>query len=144
LRAQLKTTDNKIFPILFMTKKEKFQIEYPMKGSAPMIWQYIGTEHGLSTWFADNIEMNGKTFNFYWGKEEKRTATLIAQRNGVYVRLRWEDENANTFFELRITYNEITRQHSLVISDFAEPSEINDQKDLWDSQIEYLKRHSGM
>ncbi|MBR2638477.1 MAG: hypothetical protein IKD40_06530 [Bacteroidaceae bacterium] len=127
-----------------MTKKEKFQIEYPLKGSASMIWSYIGTEHGLSTWFADDIKIDGKTFHFFWGKEEERTAVLIAQRNGVYVRLRWEDENPHTYFEMRITYNEITREHSLEISDFAEPGEMDDQKDLWDSQIEYLKRQSGM
>ncbi|MBR5892747.1 MAG: hypothetical protein IKZ37_03805 [Bacteroidaceae bacterium] len=127
-----------------MKKKEKFQIEYPLKGSAAMIWRYIGTEHGLSTWFADDIKIDGKKFSFYWGKEEVRTATLIAQRNGVYVRLRWDDENAHTFFEMRIAYNEMTREHTLVITDFAETDEREDQIDLWDSQIESFKRQSGM
>lgn len=127
-----------------MTNKEKMHIEYPLKGSAAMIWRYIGTEHGLSTWFADRIEIDGKKYKFCWGKEECRTATLIAQRNGVYVRLRWDDENAHTFFEMRITYNEITRVHTLEVTDFADKDEIDDQRDLWDSQIEYLKRISGM
>lgn len=127
-----------------MTKKEKFQIEYPLKGSDGMIWRYIGTEHGLSTWFADDIKIDGRTFSFYWGKEEVRTATLLAQRNGVYVRLRWDDEPQSTFFEIRITYNEMTREHTLVITDFAEPNEKQDQIDLWDSQIETLRRQSGM
>ena len=127
-----------------MKKKEKFQIEYPLKGSAAMIWRYIGTEYGLSTWFADDIKIDGKKFSFYWGKEEVRTATLIAQRNGVYVRLRWDDENAHTFFEMRIAYNEMTREHTLVITDFAETDEREDQIDLWDSQIESFKRQSGM
>ena len=127
-----------------MKKKEKFQLEYPLKGSAAMIWRFIGTEHGLSAWFSNDTKINGKTFSFYWGKEEVRTATLIAQRNGVYVRLRWDDESANTFFEMRISFNEITREHTLVITDFAEPDERQDQADLWDSQIESLKRQSGM
>ena len=125
-------------------KKEKIHIEYPLKGSAAMIWKYIGTEAGLSAWFSDKIEVVGKNFKFYWGKVECRTATLIAQRNGVYVRLRWDDEEPNTFFEMRILFNEMTREHTLEITDFASTDEINDQKDLWDSQIEYLKRHSGM
>ena len=127
-----------------MKKKEKFKLEYPLKGSAAMIWRFIGTEHGLSAWFSNDTKINGKTFSFYWGKEEVRTATLIAQRNGVYVRLRWDDESANTFFEMRISFNEITREHTLVITDFAEPGEREDQTDLWDSQIESLKRLSGM
>ena len=127
-----------------MKKKEKFQLEYPLKGSAAMIWRFIGTEHGLSAWFSNDTKINGKTFSFYWGKEEVRTATLIAQRNGVYVRLRWDDESTYTFFEMRISFNEITREHTLVITDFAEPDDRQDQADLWDSQIESLKRQSGM
>lgn len=125
-------------------KKEKIKIEYPLKGSATMIWKFISTEHGLSTWFADKIKIEGRVFNFYWGKEEHRSATLIAQRNGVYVRLRWNDEDLYSFFEMRITYNEITREHILEITDFAHKEEIEDQKDLWNSQIDYLKRQSGM
>ena len=125
-------------------KKEKIHIEYPLKGSAAMIWKYIGTEAGLSAWFSDKIEVVEKNFKFYWGKVECRTATLIAQRNGVYVRLRWDDEEPNTFFEMRILFNEMTREHTLEITDFASADEIDDQKDLWDSQIEQLKRQSGM
>lgn len=124
--------------------KEKFSIEYPMKGSAAMLWRYIGTAAGLSPWFADRVEAAGKSFIFHWGKTEQRTAHIITQRNGVYVKLRWDDEDTHTFFEMRIAYNELTREHTLEITDFAEKGEIDDQKDLWDSQIDALRRLSGM
>jgi hypothetical protein len=45
---------------------------------------------------------------------------------------------------MRIAYNELTREHTLEITDFADKDEIEDQKDLWDSQIENLRRQSGM
>lgn len=125
-------------------KKEKILIEYPLKGSAGMIWKYIGTASGLSSWFADRVETTGKMFTFHWGKVESRTATLIAQRNGVYVRMRWDDEDPQTYFEMRILFNEMTREHTLEITDYADPGETDDQRDLWDSQIEHLKRQSGM
>ena len=124
--------------------KEKIRFEYPMKGSANMIWRSIGTPLGLSTWFADRVETTGKTYNFYWGKSEQRAANLIAQRNGVYVRFKWEDEEQHNFFEMRITYNELVPQYMLEITDFAEKDEIEDVKNLWDSQIEELRRHTGM
>ena len=108
--------------------KEKIRIEYPMKGSANMIWRSIGTPLGLSTWFADRVETTGKTYNFYWGKSEHRAANLIAQRNGVYVRFKWEDEELHNFFEMRITYNELVMQYMLEITDFAEKDEIEDVK----------------
>ena len=115
-----------------------------MKGSAPMIWRYIGTAAGLSPWFADKVVAEGKTFIFYWGKSERRIAHTVTQRNGVYVRLRWDDEEPHTYFEMRISYNELTRQHTLEITDFAEKDEADDQRDLWDMQIEKLRRLSGM
>ncbi len=124
--------------------KEKFNIEYPMKGSATMIWRYIGTAPGLSPWFADRVENFEKKLVFHWGKSEERTAHIITQRNGVYIKLRWDDEEPHTYFEMRIAYNELTREHTLEITDFAEKDEIDDQKDLWDSQIEALRRQSGM
>ncbi len=127
-----------------MTNKEKFSIEYPMKGSTNIIWRYIGTAAGLSPWFADRVENVEKSFIFYWGKSESRTAHVITQRSGVYVKFRWEDEDPHTFFEMRISFNELTREHTLVITDFAEKEEINDQKDLWDKQIKALRRLSGM
>lgn len=127
-----------------MDNKEKIHIEYPMKGSANMIWRYIGTSQGLSAWFADNIETHGKTFDFHWGKNEHRKADLISQRSGVYVRFRWDDEENNCYFEMRISYNELTMQYTLEITDFSDKDEIEDTKNLWNSQIEHLRRISGM
>ena len=124
--------------------KEKILFEYPMKGSANMIWRSIGTPLGLSTWFADRVEATGKDYCFYWGKSEQRTAHLVAQRNGVYVRFKWEDEEQHCFFEMRITYNELVMQYMLEVTDFAEKDEVEDVKNLWDSQIEQLRRNTGM
>ena len=50
----------------------------------------------------------------------------------------------NPYFEMRIAYNELTREHTLEITDFADKNEVEEQKDLWDSQIENLRRQSGM
>lgn len=58
--------------------------------------------------------------------------------------MRWDDEDPNTYFEMRIAYNELTREHTLVVTDFADKGETADQIDLWDSQIEVLRRLSGM
>jgi hypothetical protein len=124
--------------------KEKLFLEYPLKGSAAIIWKYIGTTAGLSPWFADKVESFDRTYSFYWGKTEKKIAHLVAQRNGVYVKFRWEDESLNTYFEMRISYNELTRENTLEITDFADKDEIEDQKELWNSQIENLRRQSGM
>ena len=124
-------------------KKEKVHIEYSMKGSSNMIWRSISTSQGLSKWFSDKTEINDKIYEFYWGKNEYRKAYLIAQRNSVYVRFKWEDEE-EYYFEMRITYNEMVRQHFLEITDFAKKDEVEDCIRLWNSQIENLRRNTGM
>jgi hypothetical protein len=43
-----------------------------------------------------------------------------------------------------MNYNELTGDYMLEITDFTEPDEIDDQKKLWDLQIETLRRTCGM
>ena len=41
-------------------------------------------------------------------------------------------------------YNELTEDLMLEVTDWAEPEEMEDLRDLWDSDIEKLKRVSGL
>jgi hypothetical protein len=43
-----------------------------------------------------------------------------------------------------MNYNELTEDLTLEITDWAESDEIEDTKDLWDSEIEKMKRVSGL
>ena len=63
----------------------------------------------------------------------------------VFEDIHWlDDEDKKTYFELRMIYNELTEDLMLEITDWAEPDEIEDQKDLWDSDIEKMRRVSGL
>ena len=81
-----------------MAEKQKFHIEYLLKASPEMLYQYVSTPSGLAEWFADSVQSKGNLFTFTWaGSEEK--ATLIARRRDSLVRFRWEaDENDKYFF----------------------------------------------
>lgn len=83
-------------------------------------------------------------FSFRWGKTEMRTAELINSRTDSFVRFHWTDEEPRTFFELKIYYIELTNDHTLEITDFAEEGEEDDLTNLWDSQIEELRRVCGV
>lgn len=126
-------------------KKEKVYIEYPLNGSSgSVIWNAIGTSHGLEAWFADKVETNNKHYSFTWGNSETRTAVVTGMRSGVFIRFRWDDEEPYTFFEMRLDFNELTGKYVLEISDFAESDEVDDMKNLWDSQVETLRRLCGL
>ena len=126
--------------------KRKTQIEYPLNPtSSIIIWNAISTTAGLQRWFADQVTKEGKTYTFQWGKTETRQAIVVNIRPEFFIRFHWlDDDEAKSYFEMKIHYNELTTDHSLEITDFAEPGEEEDIRNLWDSQIETLKRVFGV
>ena len=114
-------------------------------GSSNVIWNIISTPSGLGTWFADKVSVQNKRFTFRWGKTEIREADLINCRTNSFVRFHWlDDEDRKSYFELKIIHNELTEDLMLEITDWAETGETDDVKDLWDSDIEKLRRVSGL
>lgn len=125
--------------------KKKIQIEYPLNPvSGVLLWGAISTPSGLERWFADSVSKNNKTFTFRWGKQEVRNADVVSLRSDSFIRFHWEDEDPATFFELKIHYSELTKDHILEITDFTDPEEEEDTRILWNSQIETLKRVCGV
>jgi hypothetical protein len=61
------------------------------------------------------------------------------------VRYQWLDESdkETNFFELIIKIDEMTGELALLVNDFAEEGEEDDQKMLWDEAVHELKRHIG-
>jgi len=51
-----------------------------------------------------------------------------------------EDES---FFEMKIIVDEITKDVSLFITDFAEEDELDEAKMLWENQVSDLKQVLG-
>jgi len=125
-----------------MSEKIKYELEFPIQASPNMLYQYISTASSLSEWFADNVNSRGKIFSFFWdGVEEK--AELISYKNNKYVRFRWLENDDETFFEINIVVDELTKDVSLVVFDFAEEDEVEEGKMLWESQISDLKQVIG-
>ncbi len=129
---------------LTMTK-EKFQLEYNLKSvSLNLLWTVISTPSGLEEWFADRVTVSDKKYTFKWIDNEQQ-AEMIAYRMGSYVRFKWlEDEHEKYYFEFRILYDELTEETALVITDFAEPDEVEDTKELWNKQVKDLFRSIGL
>ena len=121
--------------------KTKVVLEYGLSSqSVPMIWEAIATAPGLTSWFADDVQTDGKNFSFQWGKHESRTAELINCRQNTSVRFHWIDDEPGTFFEMRIHKNDLTSNYSLEVTDFADSDDEMDVRSLWDSSIDALRR----
>lgn len=126
-------------------RKSKFKIEYPLNNaSLTILWNSIGTVHGLSEWFADDVISDDTVYTFKWDDWEQK-ATLLHARQNSYIRFQWnEDKGTDAYFEIKIVTSELSKDLVLYVTDFADPSEIEDSILLWNKQIETLKRVTGM
>ena len=126
-----------------MSTKIKFEIEFPIHASPHMLYQYFGTPSGLSEWFADNVNSRGEIFTFIWDGSEEQ-AKVLQDRPEEKIKFKWlEDGDDKTFFEFRIEVDEITKDVSLIITDFAEEDELEESKMFWENQIDELKHTIG-
>lgn len=128
-----------------MDIKIRYEIEFPINSSPQLLYQYISTPSGLSEWFADNVNSRGEFFTFIWNDSEEK-ARLCSKKSGEKVRFKWVDGNnkdTDYFFELHILVDEITKDVSLMVIDFADKDEVKEATLLWENQISDLKHVIG-
>jgi hypothetical protein len=124
---------------------QKYELEYTINCSPKVLFSRLCTPEGLCEWFADNVNVDGDIFTFFWNKSELK-ARLIALKENKFVRFEWldnSDEDSN-YFEFRINIEELSGSLALLITDFSEPDEKDDAVHLWDTQIEDLRRVLGV
>ncbi|MDG2193907.1 MAG: START-like domain-containing protein [Polaribacter sp.] len=124
--------------------KIKFELEFPIHASASMLYTYFGTPAGLEEWFADKVNSRSKFITFIWDGVEEQAKILINKTNE-RVKYKWmESEDDESYFEFRIEIDAITKDVSLMITDFADSKEdVAESKMLWENQIEELKHTIG-
>ena len=128
-----------------MSDKVRYEIEFPINSSPQLLYQYISTPSGLQEWFAKTVNSRGEFFTFEWDDTEEN-ARLSSKKTGEKVKFKWIDDNKNDteyYFELRILEDEITKDVSLMVVDFAEDDEVEESKLLWENQVSDLKHVIG-
>lgn len=128
-----------------MNHKIPFSIEYDFHASPQLLYQYLSTPSGLSEWFADNVNSRGEMFTFIWDDSEEY-AKLIQKKPNERVRFQWQnddDDNELYHFEFKIQVDEITKDVSLIVSDFSDEDELEESKLLWNNLVSDLKHVLG-
>lgn len=118
--------------------KGKYVMEFSVRSSIPILFEFISTPSGLAEWFSDNVNVQtGGFFTFFWdgvGQQSK----LIGYRDQEMVRFEWVAKKDGSYFEFRIQTDELTGDVSLIIIDFSDPAELQTNKLVWDSQVNKL------
>ena len=123
-------------------KKVLYTVEYSLRSSPAILYNFLTTPSGLSQWFAEHVDINGDEINFTWDGSVD-TAYIVEKDEDSFVRYRWDYQDEDQYFEFRITKSEITDDTILTVTDFCDDYEVEDQRQLWDRQITILKRQIG-
>lgn len=125
-----------------MSKKQLYTLEYPIRCSPTILYEFLSTSSGLQEWFADKVDDQDGIFYFSWSGSEE-TADVVEKEEDKFIRFHWSHAPKGEYFEFRIEKSEVTNQTILVINDFAEKREIKDQSMLWDHQVKDLFQRLG-
>ena len=125
-----------------MAKSLPFSVEYIIRSSPTILYNFITSPDGLCQWFTDEVDINDNEYVFKWeGSAEK--ATVIDFEEDVFIRFQWEDGEPHEYFEFRISKSPVTSDTIFTVTDFAEPGEEDDQRRLWNTQVADLIKQIG-
>jgi uncharacterized protein YndB with AHSA1/START domain len=128
-----------------MSKKKEFVIEYDFQSSPQLLFQYLSTPSGLSEWFSDDVNYRGEKYTFFWDDSEEY-ARVLSKKINEKIRFQWingDPDEEEYFFEFKIQMDEITKDVSLIVTDFSDEDELEEAKLLWNSLISDLKQVLG-
>jgi uncharacterized protein YndB with AHSA1/START domain len=127
-----------------MSDYQEIQLEFTINTSPKVLFYRLSTPSGLSEWFADDVNIKDDIFTFIWDGSEEQ-AELVAKKENVFIRYKWLDEDKeDTFLEFRIAVHELTGDVALMVTDFVEKDEVDEGKELWNSQVGELKHSLGL
>ena len=122
--------------------KQLYTLEYPVRCSPSILFEFLSTPAGLQEWFADKVDERDNVFFFSWNGSSQRAEVLESQEEK-FIRFHWLDAPKEEYFEFSIEKSEITNQTILVVKDFAEKKELKDQSMLWNYQVKDLFHRIG-
>jgi uncharacterized protein YndB with AHSA1/START domain len=125
-----------------MSKKQQYTLEYPVRCSPTILYEFLSTASGLQEWFAEQVDEKDGVFSFGWNGSEE-TAEVVDKEEDKFIRFHWSHAPKDEYFEFKIEKSEVTNQTILIIKDFAEKKEIKDQSMLWDYQVKDLFHRLG-
>ena len=124
------------------TTKKKYTMEFVIKSSPIILYDFVTAPTNLAQWFADEVDRNRDIYTFTWDGSRQMAQIVIEIEDDV-VRYQWVDNSIDEYFEFKVTHTEITGDTVLTITDFSEPGDEKNSQALWDSQIKTMIQRLG-
>jgi uncharacterized protein YndB with AHSA1/START domain len=128
-------------------ERVKFSLEFIFRASPTILYTFLTSPACLVRWFCDEVDINsdaqGDTYAFFWSGSEE-VAQVLEDIEDERIRFKWlEAENEDEYLEFDISQAPVTGETILVITDYCDADELQDQKRLWASQVQELKKEMG-
>lgn len=119
-----------------------FEMEFIFRASPTILYKFLTTPACLIRWFCDGVDIEGDVYTFSWeGSEE--VAELVEDVEDERLRFVWDDADDGEYLEFRMQKSPVTGETILEISDWADSDEVDDQRQLWESQFKVLRQETG-
>ncbi|RLD17954.1 MAG: activator of HSP90 ATPase 1 family protein [Bacteroidetes bacterium] len=119
-----------------------FDMEFIFRASPTILYQFLTSPATLIRWFCDKVDIEEDVYTFTWEGSEER-AKLVDDVEDERVRFIWEDADKGEYLEFRMVKSPVTAETILTLTDFADSDEVDDQKQLWESQFKVLRQETG-
>jgi len=125
-----------------MSKKQLYILEYPVRCSPSILFEFLSNPTAMQEWFADKVDERDGVYTFSWNDSEEK-AVLVEKEQDKFIRFRWNHMAKDEYFEFSVDRSEVTNQTILIIKDFADKKDIKDQSQLWEYQVKDLFHRLG-
>ncbi len=124
-------------------ERVKIDLEFIFRASPAILYKFFTTPACLTRWFCDEVDIQDDTFTFIWNGAEE-VAHMVDDIEEERVRFKWDDpEKEGEYLEFRMYKSPVTSETILEITDFCDDDEVDDQRQLWESQVKVLRQETG-
>lgn len=123
-------------------ERVKFELEFLFRASPTILYKFFTTPSCLIRWFCDEVDIQDNVFTFIWDGAEE-VAELVEDIEDELVKFKWEDADDGEFMEVTFSRSPVTGETILLLTDFCDDDEVEDQKQLWESQMNELRKETG-
>lgn len=121
----------------------KIQMEFILRASPAIIYRFLTTPSAIVRWFCDEVDITGEIYTFTWSGADEQ-AEMLDDIEEERIRFRWLDaDDPEEYLEYKMYKSNITNETILEITDFCDDDEVDEQRDLWETQVQKLKVESG-
>lgn len=118
-------------------------MEFIFRASPAILYKFFTTPSCLVRWFCDEVDIQGDVYTFIWSGSEE-VAEVVDDIEEERIRFRWEEaDDEDEYLEFEMSKSPVTGETILIITDYCDEDEVEDQQQLWGSQMAELRKETG-